>query len=99
MIADPRRALLRHAHSWAPPIRSRRFRVTRPIIDVSPIYILGPTIRTLALRRLPQIAAYETEQVHGAVRFGHIVVAAGGTCLLLVALHRKGTHGDDRDGR
>src|SRR5262245_368043 len=26
----PRRALLHHSHSWAPPIRRRRFRVTRP---------------------------------------------------------------------
>src|SRR5215471_863931 len=25
----PRRALLHHSHSWAPPIRRRRFRVTR----------------------------------------------------------------------
>src|SRR5215470_8053659 len=27
----PRRALLHHSHSWAPPIRRRRFRVTRPL--------------------------------------------------------------------
>jgi hypothetical protein len=28
---QPRRALLHHSHSWAPPIRRRRFRVTRHI--------------------------------------------------------------------
>ena len=37
----------------------------------------GPTIRTLAPCCLPQIAPYETEQIHGAVWFGHIVVATG----------------------
>jgi hypothetical protein len=31
----PRRALLHHSHSWAPPMRRRRFRVTRPIRDLS----------------------------------------------------------------
>src|SRR6185295_1455772 len=30
----PRRALLHHSHSWAPPIRRRRFRVTRPFSDM-----------------------------------------------------------------
>src|SRR5262249_10940072 len=70
--------------------------------EVSPIYIStrnrthNPDISAVLS---PQIAPYEAKQVHGAVRFGHIVVAAGGTCLLLITLHRKGTHGDDRDGR
>jgi len=31
----PRRALLHHSHSWAPLIRRRLFRVTRPIWDIS----------------------------------------------------------------
>jgi hypothetical protein len=57
----------------------------------------GPTIRTLALCRLSQIAPYEAEQIHGAVRFGHIVVATGGTRLLFVPLHGEGTHGNDWD--
>src|SRR5262249_30531464 len=57
----------------------------------------GPTMRTLALCRLSHIAPYEAEQIHGAVRFGHIVVAAGGTRLLFVPLHSEGTHGNDRD--
>ena len=36
----------------------------------------GPAIRTLALCRLSQIAAYEAEQIHGTVRFRHVIVAA-----------------------
>src|SRR5262249_23547794 len=57
----------------------------------------GPTIRTLALYRFPQVPPYEAEQMHGAVRFGHVVVAARGPRLLLVPLHGEGTHGNDRD--
>ena len=56
-----------------------------------------PTMRTLALCRLSHIAPYEAKQIHGAVWFGHIVVAAGGTRLFLVPLHSEGTHGNDRD--
>src|SRR5262249_32668288 len=30
----PRRALLHHSHSWASPVRRRRFRVTHPAADI-----------------------------------------------------------------
>ena len=36
----------------------------------------GPTIQTLALWCVPQIAPYEAEKIHGAVRFGYVIVAA-----------------------
>src|SRR5215467_7435869 len=51
--------------------------------------------RTLALCRLSQIAPYEAEQIDRAVRFGHIVITARGTRLVLVPLHGEGTHGND----
>jgi hypothetical protein len=35
MIADPEGPLLHHSYSWAPPLRRRRFRDTRPTSELA----------------------------------------------------------------
>jgi hypothetical protein len=46
---------------------------------------------------LVQKAANDAQQLDGAVRLGHVVIAPGGSRLLFIALHSEGTDGNDRD--
>src|SRR4029450_1188939 len=45
---------------------------------------------------VPEKATDDLQQLHGAVGLGDIVVAARRACFLLVALHRKRAHRNDR---
>src|SRR5215475_15693208 len=47
-------------------------------------------------RLIPEETSNKAQQLHRAVRLGHIVIAAGGARFLLVALHGKRAHSDDR---
>jgi len=46
---------------------------------------------------IAKVATDHAKQLHRAVRFRHVVVAAGGPCFLLIALHGERANSDDRD--
>ena len=50
-------------------------------------------------RLLAEKASDDAQQLERAVGLGHVVVAPGCPCLILVALHRKRADRDDRRGR
>src|SRR5215475_12198808 len=55
-----------------------------------------PRIRTKKSSRIvAEKATNKAEQLDWAVRLGHVSIAPGGSCLLFISLHGKGTHGND----
>src|SRR5262245_54176623 len=67
----PRRALLHHSHTWAPPIRRRRFRVTRPTTEVY-LFNMAPLKRThKADLNIPGEILGRSQLLDGTVRLAY----------------------------
>src|SRR5262245_46761061 len=71
----PRRALLHHSHSWAPLIRRRRFRVTRPRADMGRIEIPR---RSSLLLSADVLSSCRKHGRHQAVKRRELITMLGG---------------------
>jgi hypothetical protein len=91
-------------HSWSFVREMLSIGQGLPIaLDVSrqPGYLLLSVVsaKSCLSRFLAEKATDDAQLLDRAVRLGHLVIAPGGPCHFLVALHDEGTHGKDRDHR